>query len=63
VWSQRLGYLLDITHHRALADALAPHVRERAKAAAPLVRSGSRTGTTYEGRWMLRVNAVLEPDL
>jgi predicted transcriptional regulator of viral defense system len=63
VWSQRLGYLLDITHHRALADALAPHVRARAKAAAPLVRSGSRAGASYAERWMLRVNAELEPDL
>jgi predicted transcriptional regulator of viral defense system len=63
VWSQRLGYLLELTQHRALADTLAPQVRERARAAAPLVRSASRAGATYESRWMLRVNAAVEPDL
>ena len=63
VWSQRLGYLLDLTGHRALADKLAPLVRELVRDAAPLVRSVSRAGARHDSRWMLLVNAAVEPDL
>lgn len=41
---QRLGYLLDLTEHRDLADRIAPAVVARAKDVAPLVRAKSRSG-------------------
>jgi len=62
-WVQRLGYLLDITEHRDLADRLAPTVAARAKDVAPLVRSVSRSRAPREERWKLAVNATVEPDL
>jgi hypothetical protein len=60
---QRLGYLLDLTDHRDIADKLAPSVVTRAKDVAPLVRAKSRSGSPRDGRWKLAVNAVVEPDL
>lgn len=62
-WVQRLGYLLDLSDHRDLADKLAPSVVTRAKDVAPLVRAKSRSGAPRDGRWKLAVNAVVEPDL
>jgi predicted transcriptional regulator of viral defense system len=62
-WVQRLGYLLDRTDHRSLADALVPHVKEQAHVVAPLVRSKSRAGARRDARWKLAVNASVEPDL
>lgn len=62
-WSQRLGYLLDISGHRDLADNLGPHVQEHAHAAAPLVRSASQAGSPRDKRWNLTVNAEVEPEL
>jgi hypothetical protein len=62
-WGQRLGYLLDITEHRELADKLAPHVKEHAHVVAPLVRSSSKAGVPRDARWNLAVNAKVEPDL
>jgi predicted transcriptional regulator of viral defense system len=63
VWVQRLGYLLDLTDHRDLADELVPHVSAHAKVVAPLVRSKSRAGVKRNDRWKLAVNASVEPDL
>jgi predicted transcriptional regulator of viral defense system len=62
-WVQRLGYLLDLTGHRSLADKLRPSVVARAKDVAPLVRARSRSGTPRDERWKLAVNATVEPDL
>lgn len=62
-WAQRLGYLLDLTDHRDLADKLLSHVSEHAKVVAPLVRSRSRAGAKRVDRWKLAVNASVEPDL
>lgn len=62
-WVQRLGYLLDLTEHRDLADKLAPSVVARAKDVAPLVRAKSRSGAPRDERWRLAVNATVEPDL
>ena len=62
-WVQRLGYLLDLTEHRELADKLAPFVVSHAKAIAPLVRAKSRSGAPRDERWKLAVNATVEPDL
>lgn len=62
-WVQRLGYLLDLTEHRTLADALTGLVKERAKFLAPLVRSMSRAKIVRNDRWKLAVNVSVEPDL
>lgn len=62
-WVQRLGYLLDLTEHRDLADKLAPSVIARVKDVAPLVRAKSRSGAPRDGRWKLVVNETVEPDL
>lgn len=62
-WAQRLGYLLDLTGHRALADALLPHVQGHAHVVAPLVRATRRAGARRDERWKLAVNASVEPDL
>lgn len=57
VWAQRLGYLLDVTDNRDLANALVPLVRERAHDFAPLVRAQRKAGATRLSRWKLAVNA------
>jgi len=62
-WVQRLGFLLDLTGHRDLADGLVVRVAVRATEFAPLVRSRPRTGATRDGRWKLAVNVTVEPDL
>jgi predicted transcriptional regulator of viral defense system len=56
-WSQRLGYLLDLTDNRALANVLAPVVQELAHDFAPLVRARPKAGATRLARWKLAVNA------
>lgn len=61
-WTQRLGYLLDVTEHRDLAEGLLPHVREHARFVAPLVRAKPKTGAERVERWRLAVNAAVEPD-
>jgi len=62
-WVQRLGYLLDLTEHRDLADKLTPSVASRAKDVAPLVRAKSRSGAPRDERWRLAVNVTVDPDL
>jgi predicted transcriptional regulator of viral defense system len=57
VWTQRLGYLLDVTHHRDLANVLVPVVKELAHDFAPLVRARPKAGATRLPRWKLAVNA------
>jgi transcriptional regulator with AbiEi antitoxin domain of type IV toxin-antitoxin system len=57
VWTQRLGYLLDLTNHRALANVLVPIVKEMAHDFAPLVRAQRRAGVTRLPRWKLALNA------
>jgi hypothetical protein len=57
VWAQRLGYLLDVTDNRGLADALAPVVQEHAHDFAPLVRARKKAGARRLPRWKLAVNA------
>jgi len=61
-WAQRLGYLLDLTENRALGDALAPLVQERAHVFAPLIRAKPKAGADRIERWKLAVNAIAEPD-
>lgn len=61
-WVQRLGYLLDLTEHRDLADELAPSLVARVKEIAPLVRAKTRSGAPRDARWKLALNATVEPD-
>jgi predicted transcriptional regulator of viral defense system len=58
-WTQRLGYLLDLTDNRKLANTLAPIVRELARDFAPLVRSRPKSRVTRLPRWKLAVNATI----
>jgi predicted transcriptional regulator of viral defense system len=62
VWTQRLGYLLDLTGHADVADALVGHVQAHAKLAAPLIRRQPRAHARRDDRWKLAVNASVEPD-
>ncbi len=62
-WVQRLGYLLDVTERRQLANVLVPHVNEHAHVVAPLVRAKPRAGAPHLERWKLAVNVSVEPDL
>jgi predicted transcriptional regulator of viral defense system len=63
VWSQRLGYLLEATSARVLADVLADHVRRHARTVGPLVRAKPLTGAPRAARWRLAINETVEPDL
>jgi len=56
-WTQRLGYLLDATDNRSLANVLVPTVQELAQHFAPLVRARSKSGVKRLARWKLAVNA------
>jgi predicted transcriptional regulator of viral defense system len=58
-WTQRLGYLLDVTDHRGLANVLVPAVNELANDFAPLVRARPKGGARRLSRWKLAVNAEL----
>lgn len=58
-WTQRLGYLLDVTDNRTLANALVPTVRELARDFAPLVRARPKSGVIRLARWKLALNATL----
>ena len=62
-WVQRLGYLLDVGEHRALAEVLVAYVKEHARVVAPLVRAKPRTGAARVERWKLAINASVEADL
>lgn len=63
VWAQRLGYLLDLTGHANVANALAGHVQAHVRLAAPLIRRRPRAHARRDDRWKLAVNASVEPDL
>lgn len=58
-WTQRLGYLLDVTDNRKLANTLAPVVKELARDFAPLVRAKPKSGVTRLARWKLALNATI----
>ncbi|MFA6033479.1 MAG: type IV toxin-antitoxin system AbiEi family antitoxin [Myxococcota bacterium] len=60
VWVQRLGYLLDLTEHPDLSEAIVEQVRERAKAYAPLVRAKSLKNTKRNNKWKLMLNLKVE---
>lgn len=58
VWTQRLGYLLDLTEHAELAEVLLPLVKERAYSAR-LARSTAGRGAPRSQRWKLAANVAL----
>lgn len=58
-WTQRLGYLLDLSENRLVSSALTPLVQELAHDFAPLVRARPKGGATRLARWKLVVNAPL----
>lgn len=62
-WTQRLGYLLDLTNHGKLAVALGTHVDTLAPPLAPLVRAKPIKSAARAERWKLAINATVEPDL
>jgi len=61
-WTQRLGYLLDLSGHWHIAEGLARHVNDHALVAAPLIRRKSRQGAPHIKRWKLVANATLGAD-
>ena len=63
VWSQRLGYLLELASHDDLASVLADYVGEAAATLAPLVRARAMRGAPRTERWKLAINASVEFDL
>jgi predicted transcriptional regulator of viral defense system len=63
VWSQRLGYLLELASRDDLAGVLADHVRAEGAMLAPLVRAKSMKGAPRAERWKLALNASVEADL
>lgn len=62
VWAQRLGYLLDLTEHQALAEALLPLVKQHAHSAR-LARSRRGSGAARSRRWKLSANVAVEAEL
>lgn len=58
-WTQRLGYLLDLTDHRDFANVLVPVVKDLAHDFAPLVRARPKGGARCLPRWKLAVNASI----
>lgn len=61
-WSQRLGYLLETLGQEPLAAALLPVVQGRAHSDTRLRRASAVTGSRWNARWRLIVNADVEPD-
>jgi predicted transcriptional regulator of viral defense system len=61
-WSQRLGYLLELTGAAELAETLLPFVNENANSYIPLRRSENVAGATRDPRWKVIVNVEVEPD-
>ena len=62
VWSQRLGYLLELAGRYDPASVLADHVRTEGATLAPLVRARSMKGAPRAERWRLAINASVEAD-
>ncbi|HEX9731179.1 MAG TPA: type IV toxin-antitoxin system AbiEi family antitoxin [Thermoanaerobaculia bacterium] len=60
---QRLGFLLELTGHRALADRLASIIEEKSPPIAPLRAGHALRGALRDRRWHLGVNVDVEPDV
>ncbi|HMR06377.1 MAG TPA: type IV toxin-antitoxin system AbiEi family antitoxin [Polyangiaceae bacterium] len=61
-WSQRLGYLFELTEATELAEAVEPFVRDTARSYIPLRRAQKVVGATRDARWKVIVNVEVEPD-
>ena len=61
-WSQRLGYLLELTGHNHLAEVLLLYVKKEAQSFTPLRRAVSLSGAKRVPAWKLIVNVEVEPD-
>jgi len=61
-WSQRLGYLLELSGAVDLAEALVPVVKQNANSYIPLRRSEDVAGATRDAKWKVIVNVEVEPD-
>ncbi|MFZ4578131.1 MAG: type IV toxin-antitoxin system AbiEi family antitoxin [Myxococcota bacterium] len=61
-WSQRLGYLLELSARADLAGAIAPFVQENARSYTPLRRASRTAGARRNPAWKVIINAELEPD-
>ena len=62
-WAQRLGYLLELVNHDALAAVLKPFVAAQAHTYKPLRRAGSTIGSHRSMTWKLIINVEVVPDL
>lgn len=62
-WSQRLGYLLELTCEATLAEGLAEFIRARNPVTVPLSSSQPHKGVRQNARWRLLPNEKVEPEL
>lgn len=60
---QRLGFLLELTGHGALAEPLASIIEEKSPPIAPLHAGHGLRGAPRDRRWHLGVNVDVEPDV
>lgn len=62
-WVQRLGYLLDLVGHGALADRLGAVLAERDVFTVALAPWQPMAGAPRDPRWRVAVNTEVEPDV
>lgn len=63
VWSQRLGYLLDLVGAGDKTSDLAAYVVRKAPLPAPLDRAKPFKGTKKDARWRIMINTEVEADV
>lgn len=61
-WTQRLGYMLDLTDAANVADPLRAYVRQNAREYTPLVPGRSSIDTKRDPDWKIIVNSELVPE-
>jgi len=62
-WSQRLGYLFEISGNMKLTESLSDYVKTHAKDYTLFSLSSKSQETTRSSRWKLIINEFVEPDL
>ena len=62
-WSQRLGYILDLTGHHELAKELLLFIQNHARSFTPLRRAAKVAHAERNHDWKLIVNVEIETDL
>ncbi len=60
---RRLGFLLDSVDEPALAEALHDHTEQRRRFPPDALAPGNDGDGDVDGRWRLRINTAVEPDL